>query len=355
MHAHIPRRHFITTLGATALTTPFLGAEAAPVLGHGSHTYRVVPDWGTLDPAKYPIVNCHAMVQTRDGLLHTLCDGVRNNFLVYNQAGALQKAWGTEYPGAHGLEISDENGQEFFFVVDGGWMVRGDDGRASREVGRVTKITSDGKHVFTLGSPATIGAYEPGDRFQPCDCAIGPNGDIYVADGYGSQWVLQYDHNGKFIRKFGGPSLLNSCHGISIDARDPKKPTLVIASRSANQIKWFSLDGEYLSTLDLPGAYAGQVVFQGEYGYTGVCWSKENGKGKKLPNSGFICIFDKDNRVISNPGGCEPVYTNGKLQGMHQVGNTFMHVHDVCIDDEGSIYALQWNAKGAYPIKLERA
>ena len=81
------------------------------------------------------------------------------------------------------LEVFDENGEEFFYVADGGWMVRGDDGKASREQGRVSKITTDGKHVFTIGHPVTVGAYEPGERFQPCDVAVAPStGDVYVAD-----------------------------------------------------------------------------------------------------------------------------------------------------------------------------
>ncbi|MBI1375622.1 MAG: 6-bladed beta-propeller [Phycisphaera sp.] len=336
------------------------GPTGDDVLGHGTHKYNVVPGWGELDPHEHPIVNCHAMVQTGDGLLHTLCDGVRNNFLVYDKSGKLVRAWGTEYPGAHGLELVKEGKQEFFFVVDGGWMVRGDDGKASREQGNVTKITTDGRHIFKLGHPSTIGVYEPGQRFQPCDAAAAPNGDFYIADGYGSQWVLQYDHDGKFKRKFAGPqdpnpaARLNGAHGVSIDQRDPSNPMVVCSSRSANELKWFSMDGEHIKTVALPGAYAGQAVFKGENIYAGVCWSKQDGTGKRLANSGFVTILDKDDRVISNPGGTEPKYVDGKLQPMHQDTHTFRHVHDVCVDDEDSVYALEWNSGGCYPIKLKR-
>ena len=31
-----------------------------------------------------------------------------------------------------------------------------------------------------------------------------PNGDIYVADGYGKDFVIQYDYKGNYIRHFGG-------------------------------------------------------------------------------------------------------------------------------------------------------
>ena len=43
----------------------------------------------------------------------------------------------------------------------------------------------------------------------------------------------------------------------------------------------------------------------------------------------------------------------GKIQPMFQTTKTFLHVHDLCVDRDGNIFVVQWNAKGAYPIKLE--
>lgn len=330
------------------------------IIGHGDFKYRVHADWGKLDNKRFPIINCHSMVQTKDGNLHALCDGIRNNFLVYDKDGKLLKSWGTEFTGAHGLEVFEENGKEYFIVVDGGWAVRNDKGKASREQGRVVKISTDGKLIFSIGHPVTVGAYEAGWRFQPCDAAVAKNGDIYISDGYGSNWVLQYNKLGQFIRKFGGnadpneKARLKSSHGISIDHRDSKNPKLVVSSRSENKLKVFTMDGKFLHNIDVPGAYLGQAVFHGENAYAGVCWSKDKGTGKRLSNSGFVTILDKNNKVISNPGGSEPKYENAKLGPLFQTTKTFRHVHDVCVDKEGSIYALQWNSGGAYPIKLER-
>ena len=226
-------------------------------------------------------------------------------------------------------------------------------------MGRVVKTTTDGQLIFNIGHPQTIGAYEPGQTFMPCDAAVAPNGDIYVADGYGSQWVLQYDKHGRFIRKFGGTSNkdknlnLNGAHGISIDSRNPQDPKLIVSSRSANQLKMFTMDGKYLETVGLPGAYGGQAVVHGDNLYVGVCWSKQGGTGKKLNGSGFVAILDKDNKVVSCPGGSEPKYVDGKIQPMYQATKTFIHVHDLCVDRHGNVFVAQWNAKGAYPIKLE--
>ncbi len=327
------------------------------IIGHGDYRYKVHQDWGKLDKEKYPIKNCHAMVQLKNGDLLALCDDNKHNFLLYSPEGELKKAWITEYPGAHGIEVFEEDGKEFFIVVDSGWAVR--KGKQYKEIGRVAKTTVDGQVVFSLGHPQTVGAYETGQRFMPCDAAVAPNGDIYVADGYASQWVLQYDKHGRFIRKFGGGSekdenaKLKNSHGVSVDLRDPENPKLIVSSRAENKLKVFTMEGVFIENIDLPGAYGGQAVVHGGNLYVGVCWSKENGTGKKLKQSGFVAILDKNNKVISCPGGNEPKYIDGLIQPMYQERKTFLHVHDVCVDKRGNIYVVQWNSKGAYPIKLE--
>ena len=75
-------------------------------------------DWGKLDAEQYPIKNCHAMVQLKSGDFLALCDDTRHNFLLYNPEGGLKKAWMTEYPGAQGLDIFEQDGKELLIVVD---------------------------------------------------------------------------------------------------------------------------------------------------------------------------------------------------------------------------------------------
>ena len=65
-------------------------------------------------------------------------------------------------------------------------------------------------------------------------------------------------------------------------------------------------------------------------------------------------ILNKENKVVSNIGGTEPIYENGKLKTMAQADKIFAHPHDVCVDDEGSIYVAQWASGKVYPYKLTR-
>ena len=346
------RRQFIQWAAAAAAAPVLAGSApniiarpprlAGTVLGHGDFQYRVEVGWGDLDPLKTPVKNCHEMVMDSRGRLFMITDEVKNNILIYDKSGRLLDSWGTEYPGGHGLTIWNAGGEEFLFISD-------------FDLGRVVKTTLDGRVLLTIEHPSKVGAYAAEDAFRPTETAIGPNGDVYVADGYGSQYVLQYDENGRFIRKFGGQgdgdAQFQTAHGVALDTRG--ELALICTSRAHNSFKRFSLDGQYLSTIFLPGAFVCRAVIDGQNIYSGVCWSRLRYLNQ-TPDSGFVTILDSENRVTSNPGGTAPEYRDGELQLMVQAEPVFKHCHDVCVDDDKNLYVCQWNAGMTYPIKLHR-
>jgi hypothetical protein len=58
---------------------------------------------------------------------------------------------------------------------------------------------------------------------------------------------------------------------------------------------------------------------------------------------------------LASPGGTAPVFKNGILQQTFQhESRVFKHGHDVCIDEDQSIYVCQWNADKTTPVKLTR-
>ncbi len=195
---------------------------------------------------------------------------------------------------------------------------------------------------------------------MPTETAIAPNGDIYVADGYGSDYIIHYDSNGKYIRHFGGHDNANqefnlhNAHGVTVDTRDKNKPTLICSSREENCFKVFSLDGKFIKRIDTPGMYVCRAVVDAKNVYAGVCWSKDK-DGKMLGNSGFVTILDEQNKVISSPGGTAPTYLGGVLQPTFQSAeHIFNHGHDVCVDEDKNLYVCQWNANYTPPVKLTR-
>lgn len=318
-------------------------AEPA-VVGHNSHKYRVVPNWGVLDAGKNPVNDCHEMVQDAKGRIFLLTNETRNNILIYDKSGKLLDAWGTTYPGAHGLTLSNEGGEQFLFICD-----------PNRH--QVIKTDLKGKELLKLDYPKETGVYDHPAQFLPTETAINPaNGDIYVADGYGANYITQYDAKGRYIRHWGGKGADNGqfdcCHGIVVDNRNKSNPTLLITDRRHNCLKRFTLDGKYLSTIAVPGTYICRPVLHGDYIFAAAFRSTSDA----YLDSGYVQIFDKNDKVVSTPGGTEPIYQNGQLQEQRKDRSfsPFLHPHDVLVDSDESLYVAQWASRKTYPIKLER-
>lgn len=315
------------------------GMADGVIIGQNHKRYKVDTKWGALDAARYPVKDCHEMVQDKKGRIILLTNETRNNVIIYNRKGKLIKTWGHEYPGGHGLTLFDENGTEVLFICDN-----------NRH--QVIKTDLEGRVLMTLDYPVATGKYEKAEQYVPTETAIAPNGDIYVADGYGKDFVIQYDHKGNYIRHFGGrgekeENLVNA-HGICVDTRDKNNPCLIVSSRVQNAFKRYTMDGRYLGTIPVPGAWVCRPVVKGEYLYAAVLKSSSQADAK----SGFITILDKNNKVVSNPGGTSPEYVNGNLNELSQADKVFQYPHDVCVDDEENIYVAQWNSGQVYPYKL---
>lgn len=359
------RRYFLSGLSTALAATWTQDLRAAPapkdiIIGQGAHRYRVVKDWVAPGQGRHhPILNCHEMVQVKDGRLFMVGDHWDNQMLVFKPDGTIIESWGSAWPGGHGLTLSNENGEEFLFVTDSGLWKSGSGGY--RQTGRIAKIDLTGKEIFSISHPMSVGAYEPDMFFNPTETAIAPNGDIYIADCYGSNFVLRYDSRGKFISRFGGKDgvpaneRLNSAHGIAIDTRaGADKATVLVTSRADNCFIRFTLEGKYIETIHTPGAFVCRPVIAGKELFAGVCWSKDKDGKFKPMESGFVVVIDEAGKVIAAPGGEAPEYADGKLKPLMRKENILEHGHDVCVLENGDIIVCQWNAFQTYPVKLEK-
>ncbi len=328
------------------------------LLGHGDFRYRLVPGWGQLTPARTPVNDCHELAFDRRGRLFVLTNEIRNNLLIYSQDGTLLDCWGHDYPGAHGLTIANEGGEEFLFLAD---FLRHE----------VIKTTLDGRVVLTLRFPKESGLYQSAAEFKPTETAVNPaNGDMYATDGYGWQTVTQYTHRGAYVRHWGGwPSRqwpvktdedalapFHCAHGVALDTRPGSQhegqPTLLITSRNDTCFRRYTLDGHWLADVVMPGSFVCRPVIHGPNVYAAVFRSGTN----KTENSGYLQILDEHDRVVSTPGGTAPVYADdGRLHEQRQTPESpFRHPHDVAVDESGNLYVAQWNSGRTYPLKLER-
>ena len=248
--------------------------------------------------------------------------------------------------------------------MDSGWVLnRNWDGesvdkwdspynRMIPQAGSVAKTTRDGRVLFSVGHPVTVGAYTQDMAFNPTDVAVMPDGDFFVVDGYGSDFVLHYDRHGQFLAKFGRNSeqdeqnIFNG-HGITIDHRG-NEPLLLIGSRADHCLKWFSLDGKFVKRMHVPGAFIHAPIFMDDHMVAPVCWTGKPGEPKD--DSGVVCVFDEKDKLVSVLGGQLP--TNG--QAVHNHNGVFKHCHGLEKDKQGNLYLAQWQAGGIHPQKLRR-
>jgi peptidylamidoglycolate lyase len=338
------RRHFIrhSSLAFTGvvLTKDLFKKPRQKAYGYNGMLYTLDTSWSKADTQQYPVNDCHEMVQDKKGRILLLTNETHNNVLIYNTNGQLMDSWGHDFPGAHGLTLHDENGTEFLYITD---TVRH----------RVYKTTLDGKVLLTIDAPLDANIYQDIKEFVPTETAIDANGDIFIADGYGAQYILHYDKTGKLLHYFGGrgdgETHFDNAHGICWDTRRNDQ-TLLITDRTRNCFKRFTKEGNLLEILSLPGACVCRPVIHGDHLYAAVLRSPD----LKAEGTGFVTILDKDNKVVSNIGGSEPKYLDGHLQPMSQTDKIFIHPHDVCVDRDDNLYVAQWASGKVYPYKLKR-
>ena len=207
----IRRREFLATTALAAAATPMaaLAAETDPdpaVMGQGAFRYKRDTAW-TFQAAENPVPvdDCHEFVRLKSGRLILCTTHTKNNLIEFDPSGKVVRTFGTTYPGAHGLSLSDENGEEFLWLTD-----------TKRRL--VVKLDLAGKEIMTLGWPKDTGKYTAENQFCPTETAVNPaNGDLYVADGYGSNWLTHYSAKGevKGCYKHDG---FNCIHGVAYDA-----------------------------------------------------------------------------------------------------------------------------------------
>jgi len=333
----ISRRRFLGQLG-TGFAAPLLlgmtdkAESRKPILGSGEHTYEVTHDWGEL-PADIQYGNTHGVCEDAQGHIyvhHTVyaTSETQDSMVVFDARGQFVKSWGKEFRGgAHGLLIRKEGGTEFLYLCD-------------IQRGLVVKTTLDGEEVFTLGYPKESEPYAKAGpdgkrlKWSPTNLAVGPNGDLYVGDGYGSSYIVQYNKRGEYVRTFGGPGKdagqLQCPHGIILDERGPE-PVLNVADRSNKRIQRFSLEGKPIDCL---------------YGTNAPCHFNIYKNGDMVVPDLFarVTLMDRGNKIIENLGddSSSNYMATRKLSRDHFTPGKFVCPHGACFDHEGNIFVVEW-------------
>jgi len=274
-------------------------AARSPRQGEKVPEYKPVPGWLQV-PKDFEFGLVTGVATDKDDNLYIFHRG-EQPVAIFNKDGKFLRSWGEdEVETAHGLRI-DHEGNVWTTDLDRHQVIKHD---------------PNGKILLKLGK-----AYKEGntpDQFDcPADVAIAPNGDIYVADGYGNSRVVKFNKEGKYLKEWGkpgkGPGEFDLVHAIALDA----KGRVYVADRENDRIQIFDGDGKFLEQWRGFGSPYGLFLQNGQR------WLVTDGKGEQ------VCFLDLQGKVLSRFG------QKGKGPGQ------FLLAHGICADSRGVLYVTE--------------
>jgi len=285
--------------------------------------YSIVPNFFDEKPEGKQLGPCHGGVAIdKKGNIYVSTDTERG-IVVYAPDGKFVRMIGPTR--IHALEIRREGGTDFIYAA-----------RPSDH--EVVKLKLNGNTVWKLHYPKESGLYKEEKGFNPCAVTVAPDGSIFVADGYGSNFVLKFDKDRKFVKAFGGPGAeegkFNTCHGIGMDTRQTK-PLVLVCNRNNNRVEHWDLDGNFVKVIQKDLRMPAAVQFQGKY----AVFPELQGRVTVLNKDGSIAA-----QVGDNPNaGQRANFGLPKDQWKDGICNS---PHGAAMDKKENLIVSEWSAFG---------
>jgi DNA-binding beta-propeller fold protein YncE len=301
---------------------------AVPLFGFAAPALKVtnVPNYFPDKPDNMQIGPAHGGAAVdRAGNIYVSTDTPRG-ILVFAPDGKYLRNFGPTT--IHGLFLQRERDGEYVYA-------------ARPNFHEVLKIKTDGTTAWKMGYPEESGKYTKADEFNPTNIVALPDGTIFVADGYGKNWIHKYDKNQKYLMSFGGQGAtpaeegkFNRCHGLAVDLRGPK-PMLIVCNRESGRVEQWDTDGNLVKVLQrnlrMPA--------------TAAVWHDYVAVGEL---QGRVTILGKDNSIVAEVGD-NPDPKQRANFGLEQAAWTngiCNSPHGVTFDKAGNLVVSEWSAFG---------
>lgn len=311
-------------VGPAPEVSPVELLPAGTRLGTAPFEFEPVPGWCQL-PDEKPLGNTHGTIVVDDeGLIYYNTDTSRS-IMVHRPDGTFVRALAPRHPGIHGMVLRREGDQSYIYA-------------AHLHGKQVLKLRLDGTLVWAIGVPMESGKYPDPERYNPTGVAVGPDGRIFVADGYGAQWVHVFEPDLTYVKSFGGPGTepgkFQTCHGIALDTRGDA-PVLLVCDRENRRLQRFDLDGHHIDVPIEGLRRPCSVAFMGD----AVAIAELEGR---------VTVVDRDFNVLAHIGD-NPRHDEWAKNGVPPekwVDGVFTAPHGVCFDTAGNLFVMDWNASG---------
>jgi DNA-binding beta-propeller fold protein YncE len=174
--------------------------------------------------------------------------------------------------------------------------------------------------LVTLGA----GCHDPPDRFgRPTGVAFGPNGDLYVADGYENARIARFDAAGRFVDEWGergvGRGQFDTPHGIATD----DEGRVYVADRENARVQVFDAGGRFLAEWKGPALGRPWAI---AYGHDGHLYVVDGGDQTGDSDRGGVVKLDREGHLV------ERFASGGRGPGQLDWG------HGIAVGRDGSVY-----------------
>ncbi|ADG67894.1 NHL repeat containing protein [Planctopirus limnophila DSM 3776] len=329
-------------------------ADSQPLTtGQGDYQYAVIHNWAQL-PSEFTWQTTQAVVVDKNGFVYLNHTGDFNkknhpNVFVFDQDGKYVRSFGQYFQGgAHGLELREENGEEFLYFSN------------PDPVQSIAKTNLKGELIWERFAPMESGIYPEGEntlpqrvrsgevprkgvggpnRYKPTNIAFLKDGDLLVADGYGSNYIHRYTKDGEYKLSFAGagpsPGKFSTNHGLALEARPGKEEILYVTDRSRNTIQCLTPEGKFVSLID---------------GFQKPCHVDFYKDLMLVPElQGRVTLLDGNNKVLAYLCDDHQNVNAGKVNrgdAKQWAPGKFVHPHDATFDHNGNIIVSEWVTTG---------
>jgi DNA-binding beta-propeller fold protein YncE len=292
--------------------------------------YTVAANWLKLPEGKAQLGNQHGDVAVSSaGDVYVSVQDPAAGLQVFAPDGKFLRNVNGAPSDFHGFVIHKEAGGEFIY----GATLRGQ---------TIVKMTLDGNIVMTIGSASIPDQYKVRNARSNqlalllTGLDVAPNDDIYVTDGYASDYIHRFDKTGKYLTSFGGknpPYSFNTLHKLAIDTRfTPAR--LIACDRANNRIVHVSLDGQFLGVVAKDLLLPAAIVIDGDNAIVGEL-------------GGRVTVLDKAGAVVTRIGAnTEQGVGTNKLPPAQWREGFVLSPHGVALNAHGDLFVSEFNAFG---------
>ena len=304
-------------------------ASAAWLANVNALEYMAVPDWLKLPEGRPQLGNMHGDVAVSSkGEVYVSVMDPKAGVQVYAPDGKFLRNVPDAPSDFHGFVIHKQADGEFLFGPRLGGQT-------------ILKMTLDGKIVLTIPASSIPDEFKNKNKTGQTSVSltamdVAPNGDLYVTDGYASDYVHRFDREGKYLKSFGGrkePYKFSTLHKIAIDTRF--EPARIIGCDRANgRVVHMSLDGDFMGVVARELLLPAAVAIHGDYAAIGEL-------------KGRVTILDKSGNVVTRLGAnTEPGVGGNQLKPEQWRPGVVVSPHGVAFNENGDLFVSEYSLFG---------